>query len=78
MHLENNGSDESTNPVTNALSDEHPNAVTSNCDGSTFTILEEWKYAHCYREGYDLPDKYCKYWVRVNHPEHFRRGSKSV
>ena len=75
MHLENDGSDKSISPVTNALSDEHPNAVISR---STFTILEEWKYTCCYREGYDLPDKHHEYWLRINHPEHLRIGSKSV
>ena len=67
-----NGSDESTNPETNALSDEHPNAVLLIPfwkSGSTLTVTE--KDVICQIKHYED-------WVRVNHPEHLRIGSKSV
>ena len=45
-----------------------------NCTGSeqnsfNFTNEEELKYAHRYKEGYDLFDAHYEVWLQVNHPE---------
>ena len=47
------------------------------CDGPTFSIVQEWKYAHRYKEGYDLPDDQYKAWLKVTHPEDTRAGNVS-
>jgi len=54
------------------------NVLSSMESESTFTVDQEWKYAHRYEEGFDLPDPQYDAWLRVHHPDHLRVATQVV
>jgi len=47
------------------------------CDRTTFSVVQEWKYDRRYKEGFDLPDEQYEAWLKINHPEDTRAGGNS-
>ena len=47
------------------------------CETSTFSIVEGWKFARLYKEGCDFPNGKYKAWLKINHPEGTRAGNNS-
>ena len=42
---------------------------------TTFTVEQECKYAHSYKEGYESPDEHYEAWLKINHPQSPKVGS---